>query len=192
MLPGLAADPSEVANYQASQSWAFAGFFILLIGAALVLRWAKQNGPDLAMFAIVALAISGFLGGQILMLGTENYGRYRSGLPLVPTIEAELAPGMKLYAVGLYDQTLPFYLRRTMILVEHADELEFGLQQEPHLWLPTREAFIEQWTKGPKGLAITRPEIFADLQKRGVPMRVVTQDSRRIVISNDLKMKALK
>jgi hypothetical protein len=119
------------------------------------------------------------------MLGTEPEGAYRSGLPLVPAIEAELTPTTPIYAVGLYDQTLPFYLRRTMILVEHPDEMEFGLGLEPQLWLPTRGEFITRWQNGERALAITRPEIYAELQKQGLPMRLVAQDPRRIVIAND-------
>jgi hypothetical protein len=74
-----------------------------------------------------------------------------------------------------------------MILVEHTDELAFGLQQQPELWIPTRAAFIEKWRNGPKSIAVTTPDIYADLQKQGVPMRVLAQDRRRIVIANDPK-----
>ena len=186
-LPKMTSEPLEIAHYQASQPWVIAASIIMLAGGLLVLWWTRKKHSDLPILATVALAASGFIGGQLLMLGSEPQGRYRSGLPLVPAIEAELTPATKLYAVGLYDQTLPFYLRRTMILVQHPDELEFGLEQEPQLWLPTRAAFIEQWISGPKAVAITRPEIFADLEKHGVPMRVITKDARRIAITNDVK-----
>lgn len=192
MLPGLASDSLQVAAYQASQPWVIAASLILLAGAGSAFWWVKQKHTDLAMRATVALAISGFMAGQLLMLGSEAYGRDRSGLPLVPAIEAELSPAVKLYAVGLYDQTLPFYLRRTMTLVQHADELEFGLEQEPHLWLPTREAFLQEWTNGQKAVAIARPEMYADLHKLGLPMRVIARDSRRVAIANDIKSKEVK
>jgi hypothetical protein len=74
-----------------------------------------------------------------------------------------------------------------MILVQHPDELEFGLSQEPQLWLPTLDAFIEKWQHGPKAVAVTRPEIYEDLKRRGVPMRIIARDPRRVAISNDLK-----
>jgi 4-amino-4-deoxy-L-arabinose transferase-like glycosyltransferase len=186
-LPDMTKDAINAMLYRAAQPWVFAAFGVLLIGAVAALALIRRTGGDLALRATLTLGVAGFLAGQLLMIGSEPYGRYRAGAPLVPAIEAELTPSTKLYAVGLYDQTLPFYLRRTMTLVEHADELEFGLEQEPQLWLPTRDAFIAQWTAGPKAVAITRPEIFAELQKRQVPMRVVAQDERRIAITNDLK-----
>ncbi len=184
-LPGLATDALEIVNYRASQPWAIAGLALVLAGALQVLWWIKQGRSDLTMRATIVLALTGFLGGQLMMLGTEAQGRYRAGSPLLPAIEAELTPAVKIYAVGLYEQALPFYLRRTMTLVEHPDELAFGLQQEPHLWLPERAAFIEQWNKGPKALAITTPKIFSELQSSGVRLRLVTRDSRRVVIANE-------
>jgi 4-amino-4-deoxy-L-arabinose transferase-like glycosyltransferase len=186
-LSSMTSDPIEMPLYQAAQPWVVAASVVMLIGALTVILWSRRENPDLPLRATLALGIAGFLAGQLLMIGSEPYGRYRAGVQLVPAIEAELTPSTKLYAVGLYDQTLPFYLRRTMTLVAHADELEFGLEQEPQLWLPTRDAFLAQWTAGPKAVAITRPEIFAELQRQNVPMRVVAKDARRIVITNDLK-----
>ena len=53
------------------------------------------------------------------------------------------------YSVQLLDHTLPFYLRRPMIMVERPDELEFGTKQEPQKWLPTTAAFKQVWASGP-------------------------------------------
>lgn len=180
----LAKDAVDLANYQAAAPWVGAAAVVLLAGAVPVLWWTWRRSAGLARLATLALSVSSFLAVQLLMLGAEPHGRARSGVDLVPEINAELTPTMPLYAVGLYDQTLPFYLRRTLTLVAHADELEFGLQQEPNLWLPTRAAFVERWRNGPKAIAITRPEIFDQLQLQGVPMRVLAHDSRRIVITN--------
>ncbi len=186
-LSRLASNPVEVVNYHAAQPWAIAALGLLLIASLVVLWWLKKDRRELAIAATLTLACAGFLSGQLLMAGSEAQGRYRAGLSLVPGIEAELTPTMPLYSVGMYDQTLPFYLRRTMTLVEHADELEFGLQQEPQLWLPTQQPFLDRWQNGPKAIAITRPPIYRDLLERGVPMRVIAQDSRRVVITNDIK-----
>ncbi len=188
-IVNLAKDPMEAALYQAFQPWVMAACIVALIGSGLTLCILfNKKSQDLPRdWAAITLAVTGFMTGQLLMTGSESHGHYRSGLPLVPAIQAELQPETKIYAVGLYDQTMPFYLRRTMILVEHMDELEFGLKQQPELWLPNREMFIQKWIQGPKAIAITRPAIFADLQKRNLPMRVLAQDTRRIVITNDLK-----
>ncbi len=184
-ISGWTKDARELAHYQAAQPAALAAALLMLLSGALVLWWVKKNHPDLRLRATLTLAIGGYLAGQMAILATEPYGRYRSGLPMVPAIQAELGPQVKLFAIGLYDQTLPFYLRRTMTLVAHTDELEFGLTQEPQLWYPTLDGFLIEWQNGKKAIAITRPDILSELRKRGAPVRVIAQDSRRVVIAND-------
>jgi hypothetical protein len=133
----------------------------------------------------LALAAGGYFGGQLLMLGSEPYGQYRSGYLLVPAIAAALTPDTAIYTIGTYEQSLPFYLRRTMINVgETNDELDFGLTQEPQLGVKDIDAFIPLWNDGHKAIAIMRPQDYAELQRRGVAMRVVTQDPRRVVVAN--------
>ena len=183
-LPGFGHDAVEIANYQASQPWGAAAALALLAGALPLLWWCRQNRADVAARGTLALALAGFVAVQLLMLGAEPHGRTRAGMTLIAPMAAELTPTTPLYAVGLYEQALPFYLRRTMTLVAHADELEFGLEQEPQLWLPTMAAFVARWRDGPGAVAVTRPEIFLQLQAQGVPMRVIARDARRVAISN--------
>ena len=188
-MPHFAKDAADLANYHAAQPWAAAAALALLAGSLPVLWWCRRDAPaaagiDLRLRATMALSVAGFAAVQLLLLGAEPHGRARSGIALVPAIAAELTPTTPLYAVGLYDQTLPFYLRRTTTQVAHADELEFGLRQQPELWLPTREAFVTLWRNGPKAVAITRPEIFTQMQAQDVPMRVLARDDRRVAITN--------
>jgi aminoarabinose transferase-like protein len=144
-------------------------------------------------WALLTLAGSAFLCGQILMLGHEPLGRYKAGLLHVPAIMAEMTPQTPIYAVRLYEQSLPFYLRHKLILVEFADEMEFGVKQEPQLWLPTRAAFLAQWkadsAKGRKAIAILQPDEYPEMQQLRLPMRIIGQDPRRIIVTNDLNKK---
>ena len=38
-----------------------------------------------------------------------------------------------------------------------------------------------------KTIAIMRNDIYSSLQKRGVPMRVIAQDPRRVIVANDVQ-----
>ncbi len=91
---------------------------------------------------------------------------------------------MPIYGVRTLDHTLPFYLRHTTVMVEHPDELEFGTQQEPQKWLPTLDSFIARWREGPPALAIMSADTYRELTTRQVPMHLVAQDQRRIVVAN--------
>jgi hypothetical protein len=73
-------------------------------------------------------------------------------------------------------------------LVDYTDEFAFGLEQQPQLSIPSMPAWIEQWQRdaaaGVKDVAITRPEIVAELQRQGVLLRVIGADGRRSIIVN--------
>lgn len=184
-IPALAKGTYEVPLYQAYVPWIVAAGALMLVGGLSAASLARRRRE----WALALLAATGFASGQILMIGHEPLGRYKAGVLHVPAIAAELTPRIPIYSVGLYEQSLPFYLRHTLILVGQADEMAFGLKQEPQLWLPDLETFIEKWqagqVNGSKAIAILRPDIFAELQKRGVPMRIITQDPRRIVVTNE-------
>ena len=186
-IPSLAKDAYSLPLMTAHVPWVFAASVIACIGAIAALLLSRRQKE----WAIVALATSGFLGGQVLMYGHDPQGRYSAGIDMVPAINAELTPETPLYVVGKYEQSLPFYLRRTMIMVQHMDELEFGLNQEPQLWIPTIDAFAVKWAAdheaGKKDVAIMRVENYMELQKKGLPMRVIAQDPRRIVVTNAMQ-----
>ncbi|HAT33074.1 MAG TPA: phospholipid carrier-dependent glycosyltransferase [Janthinobacterium sp.] len=177
--------PAEVALLQAYQPWVLAAAFVALAGGALALLHARHLRRDMT---VLTLAGAGFLATHLILAGFEPYGRMRAGLALVPQIKAELSPGTKIYSIGDYEQSLSFYLRRTVILVDYWDEFTFGLEQEPALSIPTVDAFAVQWREdaaaGVRDIAIVNRNSYADLQKRGMPMRVVAEDTRRVVVAN--------
>jgi 4-amino-4-deoxy-L-arabinose transferase-like glycosyltransferase len=177
----------EEVLYQAFQPWVLAAGFIALTGGALAVVYARQMQRDLM---VVVLAITGFATTEMLLAGFEPLGHARAGAHMLPAIQAELKPDTKIYSVGTYEQSLTFYLRRAVVLVDYTDEFLFGLEQQPELTIPTVPAFAAQWTRdaaaGVRDVAIVSPSVFTDLRQKGVPIRVVARDSRRIVIANDI------
>jgi 4-amino-4-deoxy-L-arabinose transferase-like glycosyltransferase len=186
-IPALNGDVLERVYNQAYLPW-LSATSILMIVAGLVAFWLARHKQRTAIWVI---AWAGFLSSQLLMLGHEPWGRYLAGTEHLAAIQAELTPETPLYAVGRYEQALPFYLRHTTILVEHPDELEFGLEQEPQLWISNRTDFVNQWrddqAHGVTAMAIIQPAIYAELLQQGVPMRIITQDPRRVIVSSALK-----
>ncbi|PRC92263.1 glycosyltransferase family 39 protein [Solimicrobium silvestre] len=185
-IPSLNKNTYDLPLYIAYLPYIAIASGLMLIGGikAWYLARTKQQ------VAIWVLAWAGFLSGQILMMGHEPWGRYIAGTEHLAAIQAELKPETSIYAVGRYEQSLPFYLRHTTILVEHPDEMEFGLQYEPQLWIPKREDFVKQWldhqANGVAALAIIRPDIYDAFVQQGIPMRVIAQDPRRVIVSSKL------
>lgn len=166
-------------------SWVYIAIIIIFIGSIITIYIAQRH-KDLA---IITLAVTTFISSQLLMFGYEPKGQYAAGIHYIQTLKTELKHNTTIYFVGCYEQALPFYLNRTITMVQDSNELTFGLKQEPHLWLPTIEKFITQWmndrTIGKKDIAIIDPIIYANLYQRALPMRILNQDTRRIVVTND-------
>jgi 4-amino-4-deoxy-L-arabinose transferase-like glycosyltransferase len=185
-MPRMSGRASEVVLYQGYQPWVLVAGFVALAGGALALLYARQMKKDLF---VVVLAVSGFATTQIMMAGFEPIGRVRAGADMLPAIQAELKADTRVFAVGMYEQSLTFYLRRTVTLVDYTDEFSFGLQQQPELSIPTVPAFVAVWMSdaaaGKRDIAYVRDDIYNALQAQGVPMRVIARDQRRIVVAND-------
>jgi 4-amino-4-deoxy-L-arabinose transferase-like glycosyltransferase len=189
-MPGMSGRATEIVLYQGYQPWVLVAGFVSLVGGALALLYARQMKRDLF---VLVLAVTGFATTQIMIAGFEPIGQARAGTAMLPAIEAQLAPGTPIYAVGVYEQSMTFYLRRTVTLVAYTDEFSFGLQQQPELAIPTVPQFVERWmadaAAGRRNLAFMREDIYNALQAQGVPLRVVARDARRIVVANDVKQK---
>ncbi len=184
-IPAMAKDSFSLPLLEAHVPWIYGAAILAFVGGVAAIRLARSH-KDLA---VVILAVTSFVAGQFIFIGHDKQGRYSAGIDHVPAIEAEITPDTPLYMVNMYEHAFPFYLQRTFTLVQHADEMAFGLKQEPHLWMPTIGEFVNKWTKdhhdGKKSLAIIRPSTYETLKEQGVPMRVVSQDPRRVIVTND-------
>ena len=64
----------------------------------------------------------------------------------------------------------------------YKDEFDYGETHEPSRWIPTIEEFMSRWQSDPKAAAYLAPASFAELSGKGLPMRVVHVDHRRVVV----------
>lgn len=161
--------------------WLGAACLVILLG--LLLAWRCNRRGQLSL-SITLFALAWFAGTTVGLAGHQTLGRSNSGVDLVPAIQAVLTPQMPIYSVRRLDHTLPFYLRRTMIMVEAPDELAFGVEQEPQKWLPTLAAFSAAWTTGPPALALMSRDSYQQLKEQGLPMFDLTGDEKRLVVTN--------
>ena len=161
--------------------WLSAAGVLILAGALLASRLAARHRR---FDSVLALALTVFAANGLTMMAYEPIGRARAGIDLVAPMRAALKPDTPLYAVRLLDHTLPFYLERTMTMVERPDELAFGVAREPDRWLPTLNDFIERWTRGPYAMAVLTPRGRDELAARGVPMIEIAASPRRVIVVN--------
>ena len=84
-------------------------------------------------------------------------------------------------SMGTYEQTLPFYLKRTVTLVAFADEMAYGLEQEPGLWLRDIASFERVWRNTDYAVAVMPPHVYERLTRDRLPMTVIARDARLVV-----------
>ena len=159
--------------------------WLLAAGAAglafsVLAAWAGVRGRrDTALLCIGA----GMLATTLLAaLGHNTLSPSFSAAGLSRQIQPHLEKDIPFYSVLDYDQALPFYTKRTMTLVGFADEMAFGLQQEPQLWFSTLPEFIRAWRAHPRALAVMARASYAKLKSDGLPMQVIGSDTRRVAV----------
>ena len=88
-----------------------------------------------------------------------------------------------IYSVGTYDQSLTFYLRRTVTLVAYRGELDYGLKVAPGAAISNVAQFLRRWSSQSRAFAVMEKSMFDDLKSRGVPMRLIGQDDNRVMVA---------
>ncbi|MBU3609177.1 glycosyltransferase family 39 protein [Polynucleobacter wuianus] len=177
---GKQARPDEIEAYAQYTYWVIAALIALISFSAFAALQSKRNGLQ----SIVSFASGFFLCAIIAGTGHETLGRAVSGIDLANRVKASIPGNVNFYSVRLLDHTMPFYLGRTMIMVEDPDELQFGVNQQPDLWVPTLDAFIARWKEDQTAYAIMVPEQYVALQGTNLPMQEVDRDSRRVIVKH--------
>ncbi len=172
-------DAWTLAMYRAAKPWVLAGvaaFFLGGIAGALWLR-AGQRWLGLVAVSLVSLLVI-----ETLEEGYEKLSPRQSGIYVAEAMRPHLARDTRLYSVNIYDQTVPFYIRRTVTLVNYRDEFETGLQTEPGLALWDADEFEDEWLRPGDALAIMQPGTFERFRRLGLPMQVLLEDPRRVLV----------
>ncbi len=168
------------ALYQQFGWWLEGTAALALISGLVAWRWEAQ-GRRTAAVLLVSVAMT--LGFSLGIQQFQILGRTASTKDVVHAIKPWIQPGQPFYAVGTYDQTLPFYLDRTVTLVKYQGELHFGITQQPGLWVPTYADFARRWNEDKQPLALMSPSTLPALQALHMPMTVIYRAPRFVVIA---------
>ncbi len=156
----LADTPLQLQGYSAYAWWLTAAALVWLLGviAALVLLRRPKAVPlgvrDHKFAAVLVLALSTLLAAQLGTSGYNTIARERSAYYIAEAIRPYVKADEPFYSVDTYEQTLPFYLKRTFTLVQYQDEMAFGIMQEPQRYIPDYASFAKVWQAQPEALAI--------------------------------------
>jgi len=151
---------------------------LLTVSGAFVLTRCARDATRAGVF----LGVGWCLAWLVLVRAAALVAPVYSGASLAAALP-ESARDVPFYSVGTYDQSLTFYLRRTVTLVAYRGELDYGLRRAPDAAIGTLAEFIPRWSSQPSAFAVMEKSMFDDLKSRGVPMRLIGQDFNRVVVA---------
>ncbi|HEX3057965.1 MAG TPA: glycosyltransferase family 39 protein [Usitatibacter sp.] len=178
-VPDSAKDAWTRALYEAAMPWAVAAALILLAGAIVttLLMLRRKRWP--------ALAVAAFAAILLIDCGEEAYEELtprQSGVGVAEKMKAQMKPGSRLYSVGHYEQTVPFYLQRTLQLFDYEDEFEVGQKAEAKFAKRDLHEFPPEWQRPGDALAIMLPLVYEKMKAQGLPMVVLHADPKRVLV----------
>jgi 4-amino-4-deoxy-L-arabinose transferase-like glycosyltransferase len=150
-----------------------------LLGATGLYVISRRRRDDTRSW--VFLGAGWCLAGLLFVRAASSVAPVYSGFDLARALP-NIAVDAPVYSVGTYDQTLPFYWRRTLQLVAYRGELDYGLRHQPGAEMSVVE-FVARWTLASEGYAVMEQDMFDDLKSQGVPMREMGRDLHRILVS---------
>lgn len=155
---------------------------LLMVTGAFVLVQRSRDAARDATRAGIFLGAGWCLAWLLVVRAAALVAPIYSGIDLAAAFPAA-ASDAPLYSVGTYDQTLPFYLRRTVTLVKFRGELDYGLTHAPNAEIADLDEFISLWTAQSSAFAVMDIGTFKTLVERGVPMRNLGQNVQRVLVA---------
>jgi 4-amino-4-deoxy-L-arabinose transferase-like glycosyltransferase len=152
----------------------------LLALGALTCALCVQKGRPLA--ALAGLCGSWFLASATILVAAIPAQSQFSAKDLALALRSR-AGADPIFAVQAYQQSLIFYLRRTVVLVDYRDEFDLGLTQAPRLGIATLGQFAEVWRPLGGGFAVMRPSTRDRLSALGLPMHEIVRVPDRVIVS---------
>jgi 4-amino-4-deoxy-L-arabinose transferase-like glycosyltransferase len=161
-------------------------FSYWVVGAALALAvsgWVAyaQSRQARKIAVVLALAVGASSAMHCISAGYDTYSRVKSAKQLSQAL-SQLNKSEPIYVPLSYDQTLPYYLGRTVTLVEYIDEFAMGMSIEPDRTLATVEQLRLRWLADGKGAIIMPRRLYEQWQKEGLPMQVIYEDFHRLAV----------
>ncbi len=173
--------PFEIVRYFVP--WILASIATFTAGASAAAGLFRQTA---CTTGVVVLAFGSLGAGILAMNGHNELSRLYSADDIVEKIEAEYGPfdrNAPFYSIEMHDQTLPFYLKRTVTLVQYIDEFALGLAAEPEKGIAQVGDWKSRWQALERGYAIMNPHNYQHFTAEGLPMRLLARDPRRVIVS---------
>jgi 4-amino-4-deoxy-L-arabinose transferase-like glycosyltransferase len=157
---------------------AMAGILAIACAIATQALLQRRYAPALA-----ALCLGWFAANTLLLAGGSPGDRLFSSRGLARVVLERARAQDPIFSIGCYDQTLTFYLRRSVTLVAYRGELDLGLTQAPQSGIDTLEQFAARWQSLSQGYAVMHASTLASLVASGLPLQEITRTPTLVLVS---------
>ena len=165
--------------YEDASVWAAAAIAAMGVGAiASFVLLRKQR----KWLGVLALALGTIVTIKLVDRGYEKISPLQSAYALAESIKPHLTAETRLYSIGNYEQSLPFYIKRTVTLVDYVDEFDMGQKLEPQKWIPKISDFAAAWNAPGPAMAIIPHGDVDKIRALGIDFEVIHKDPRRAAI----------
>lgn len=153
----------------------------LSILTAYYLQPHCQRYPRFFYTTIISTAI--ILLSLLLWIGKHDQ---RSTLPIANYLHTHAKPTDLIVHYHKFYHDLPFYMQRTMTVVEWDNELKYGMQHEDTSdWMINDPVFWQQWNSSGRVWAVLESDQFERFQKQSQrPVHLFYKDSNKFLVSN--------
>ena len=131
----------------------------------------------------LAIGLGGFGTWAAAMWAAAAVAPIYSGAVLYAQLPDSLRAVVPVYILRTYDQSLTYYLRHPVTLVEYRGELDFGQTLEPGKSIATLAAFKPLWQGSSQALAVVKRESYPQLQAEGLPMVIRASSPETYLVS---------
>jgi 4-amino-4-deoxy-L-arabinose transferase-like glycosyltransferase len=152
---------------------------VVLITAIAAFANAQSNRPDAALSI---QCMGWFLACVCLLIGADRASSLFTEKNAANTLDSAGARSFPIFSVREYPQSLPFYLQRTITVVNYEDELTLGLRQQPDRAIASLSGFAQQWRRLGQAFAVMSRPTQVELARMGVPMVTVGEFPHEVVV----------
>ena len=133
--------------------------------------------------AVVALAFGSVIAMQIGIAGHRTLSDRFSVASTIAALPERPAANVPIFAVDMYDHTLPWALKRTVTMVGYRDELGDAVDWDKAKFVPDLMTFARLWNEAPQAWAFL-PVNEADKLPRelGIPVQVMARGAQYAIL----------
>jgi 4-amino-4-deoxy-L-arabinose transferase-like glycosyltransferase len=154
---------------------------LAITGAFVLVRGVRDATRDTTRTAAF-LGVGWCLAWLLLVRAAGLVAPIYSGVDLAAALPAA-ARDAPIFSVGTYDQSMTFYLQRTVTLVRYRGELDYGLNRAPEKEITNLDDFLPIWSSQAQAFAVMENSMFDALKMRGAPMRVIGNNVSKVLVA---------